>query len=162
MSNLTYSKIDFIRRTLPFIKVLRDNKYVKDINVFKIDKEYECKFEFSPFADDSKIELTFFIDDETLKDTILMHSPYHFSQNSTKLIHDYCFVYSMPKIINIDDFYYFFNNAHNWVIDVIIKQSEGSKYNEQLISKYIPESFMKEKDLKEYIKTRSVLNKFNL
>lgn len=170
------NKISFIKHTLPYLKLLRDNIYVSNIKLFKNElavtsvPTITCVFTFSPFADKSSLDIILFVAEDEPDLPVLMYYDDATKNNPSKLVDDYFSNFMFPKYMKFEDFKKLIEGVHDYAIDILMKMHIGSSSNKSLdieiiknlIKKYIPSTFISNEDLTDYIKSRKALSKYNL
>lgn len=159
---MIYTKMAFIRNSLPYLKLVRDNQYCHDVKIEKVHEEnhsIQCSFTFAPFKKGST-KLMFFIDDSepglpiVLKAYVVRNSP-------SSLIDDYLNGYNRPQYITFANFKQLIENSHDWAIDLIVKEQKV-KFVLNVLKLYIPESFIADDKLEDYANSRFGIKKYNL
>ena len=158
------TRINFIRQCLPYLKLIRDNQYTKDmkINQFINNGCFECEFYFEPFKDMHQIKLRIALmelDDST---GILPNFKSYSNSSPSHLIDDYFMEYKSDRQIVLSNFEHLLYNVHEWVIDRIIKGQKDYRLATLLIDKYIPDSYKGIDDLDNYVRSKYGSDKFNL
>lgn len=157
---MTSSKFRFIRESLPYLKLIRDNQYCHDIEFVKNETIFECHFVFKPFnTGPIKVRLVLIHNGFVFNVVMSFFDPMR--SNGSELIDDYFHGYKFEKIITFDDFKNHIEKVHDWAIDIMVK-GQKPEHVMGIIKTYIPESFISGEELERYVKSRAGLKKYNL
>lgn len=159
------NKISFIRQSLDYLKLVRNNQYCHDIKIIEVENDdhlFECQWMFKPLKKGS-IKLRMFIVDDPMfkksKSVLLCYQNRDINRPSN-LVDDYFYGFMYPKCIHFEFFKEFIEGIHDWIIDLIAEQKHHHVLD--VIKKYIPESYISYDELENYVKSRKGLKKYNL